>query len=238
MKWQDILAALRTALLAAIAAILGWGPPAPAPPAPPAPPPAPIPPPPAPPPAPIPPPPKTGPLDPVAARVKLQHGSAGCTGTFIHLDGDESAVYVLTAAHCTGAIGTKGTARTVDGKTYKTEVFKRHTGRDVCLLKVDAPRSVAYAKVAEKDAELGADVWHKGYGIDRPDNVEQGKVSGTPGGDGMHSFRLSVSSGDSGSGIFRADTGEIVGVVCCYGSGRTYGASPSSIRAVIYQKGD
>ena len=36
-----------------------------------------------------------------------------------------------------------------------------------------------------------------------------------PDSNGQLQFRLSVSSGDSGSGIFRADTGEVVGVVCC-----------------------
>src|SRR5262249_36997558 len=72
-----------------------------------------------------------------------------------------------------------------------------------------------YALLARTDPAPGTAVWHNGYGVDKPGNREDGVVTAAPNADGQLQFRLSVSSGDSGSGIFRADTGELVGVVCC-----------------------
>jgi hypothetical protein len=54
-----------------------------------------------------------------------------------------------------------------------------------------------------------------GYGIDRPGNREDGRVTGAETPDGQLQMELSVSSGDSGGGIFRSDTNELVAVVCC-----------------------
>ncbi len=54
-----------------------------------------------------------------------------------------------------------------------------------------------------------------GYGVDLPGNREDGEVTVSEQPDGKTSFVLSVSPGDSGGGIFRDDTGELVGTVCC-----------------------
>jgi hypothetical protein len=54
-----------------------------------------------------------------------------------------------------------------------------------------------------------------GYGVDQPSNREDGIPPRRR--RWQHQLRmvLSVSSGDSGGGIFRADTNELVSVVCC-----------------------
>jgi hypothetical protein len=53
-----------------------------------------------------------------------------------------------------------------------------------------------------------------GYGVDKPGNKETGHMVSGPDGNGQLRMNLSVSSGDSGSGTIRADTGELVAVVC------------------------
>ena len=45
--------------------------------------------------------------------------------------------------------------------------------------------------------------------------AEDGRITGAETSDGQLQMELSVSSGDSGGGIFRADTNELVSVVCC-----------------------
>jgi hypothetical protein len=76
---------------------------------------------------------------------------------------------------------------------------------------VDLP----YALIAAKNPEPGTAVWHMGYGVDKPGNREDGTVAEPENAQGQLRMILSVSSGDSGGGIFRADTNELVSVVCC-----------------------
>jgi hypothetical protein len=71
------------------------------------------------------------------------------------------------------------------------------------------------ANLAAKNPPVGTEIWHMGYGIDKPGNREDGRVTGTETRDGQLPMELSVSSGDSGGGIFRADTNELIAVVCC-----------------------
>ncbi|MFO0876502.1 MAG: trypsin-like peptidase domain-containing protein [Gemmataceae bacterium] len=123
---------------------------------------------------------------------------------------------VITAAHCTGNVGSVGEITLKTGQRYKVHVLHRATGPDITWMVLDGtPDTLPYAMVATSAPSSGTKVWHMGYGVDRPGNREEGTVTGGPAANGQLSFRLSVSSGDSGSGIFREDTGELVGVVCC-----------------------
>jgi hypothetical protein len=61
-------------------------------------------------------------------------------------------------------------------------------------------------------AVVGEKVWHCGYGVDKPGNIEIGHVVQL--GKKQNVYYLNVSSGDSGGGIFNYK-GEWLGAVCC-----------------------
>jgi hypothetical protein len=79
----------------------------------------------------------------------------------------------------------------------------------------DEVKDLPYALIAAKNPEPGTAIWHMGFGVDKPGNREEGTVAEGENAQGQLRMILSVSSGDSGGGIFRADTNELVSVVCC-----------------------
>lgn len=156
-------------------------------------------------------------VDPKLATCKLRFASAGCTATIIGPMGSDGFWSALTAAHCTGAVGSKGTITLPDGRTFTVTVTARDTEADLSWLRIESKglENIAYAILAKEIPPVGTKIWHCGYGVDQPGNREEGNVTGGQDSNGQIRMTLSVSSGDSGSGIFRADTGELVAVVCC-----------------------
>jgi hypothetical protein len=147
---------------------------------------------------------------------KLRFGNAGCTATVIGPKRSDGKWDILTAAHCTGGPGSRGTFALKDGRTLAVKVAARNTEADLTWLVTDAAvDDLPFANLAAKNPTVGTEVWHMGYGIDKPGNRETGKTTGAETSDGQLPMELSVSSGDSGGGIFRADTNELVAVVCC-----------------------
>jgi hypothetical protein len=123
---------------------------------------------------------------------------------------------VLTAAHCVTGEGQRGTLTLKDGRSLAIKVVAHHKTPDLawCVTE-EAIAEMPFALLAEKNPEVGTAVWHMGYGIDKPGNREDGSITAAENGDGQLRMTLSVSSGDSGGGIFRTDTNELVSVVCC-----------------------
>jgi hypothetical protein len=124
---------------------------------------------------------------------------------------------ILTAAHCTSAgVGSTGTMSLKDGRRLNVVVTRRDTRSDVCWLQTTSAElsDMPTAVLASELPPAGTAVWHQGYGVDKPGNRESGVVVG-PTQSGQLEFKLSVSSGDSGGSIIRADTGEVVATVCC-----------------------
>jgi len=147
---------------------------------------------------------------------KLKFGTAGCTATVIGPRRPDGKWDILTAAHCTGGVGNSGTFAASDGRTIGVTVAARDTTSDLCWLVTDAVLDeMPFARLAAKNPAANADVWHKGFGVDRPGNREEGRVTGDETSDGQLPMELSVSSGDSGGGIFRTDSNELIAVVCC-----------------------
>jgi hypothetical protein len=168
------------------------------------------------PPKPDPKPPGDGKLDPVGALGRIRFGSAGCTATVIGPRRADGRWDVLTAAHCVSGVGQKGTLTLKDGRSLGLRVVAHHKGPDVawCVTEEEVA-DLPYALVAAKNPEPGTPIWHMGYGVDKPGNREDGTVVERENGQGQLRMSLSVSSGDSGGGIFRSDTNELISVVCC-----------------------
>jgi hypothetical protein len=180
-----------------------------------------------------------GVLDPMRARVRLSIESSpgrfsGCTGTVIYPRRDNGEWHILSANHCIPASNGAGTVTTVDGRKIKVTVKARDPEADVAWFETSgAPDDLAYAILSKELPAVGTEVWHAGYGVDKPGNTERGKVTGAERRDGKIEYAISVSSGDSGTGFFRADTAEVVGTL--YGTegwaGRTITVGGSCRRA-------
>lgn len=169
------------------------------------------------PPGPTPPPAKA---DPVAATARIVFGRSGCTATIVSPRRADGKWDLLTAAHCTATVGSVGKATLKDGRIIDVKVTVRHTAADICWLETTSS-SIAmlpFAVLASIDPAPGVPIWHNGYGVDVPGNKETGTVTSGPDSNGQLRMMLSVSSGDSGGGIFRSDNGELVATVCCTSS--------------------
>ncbi len=168
------------------------------------------------PPKPDPKPPGGGKLDPVNALGRIRFGNAGCTATVIGPRRADGRWDVLTAAHCVSGVGQKGTLTLKDGRSLTLRVVAHHKTPDVawCVTEEEVA-DLPYALIAARNPEPGTAIWHMGYGVDRPGNREEGTIAERENGQGQLRMSLSVSSGDSGGGIFRADTNELISVVCC-----------------------
>jgi hypothetical protein len=168
------------------------------------------------PPKPDPKPPGDGKLDPVNALGRIRFGTAGCTATVIGPRRPDGRWDVLTAAHCVSGVGARGTLALKDGRSFGLRVVAYHKTPDVAwCVTDDAVTDLPYAVIAESNPAVDTPVWHMGFGVDKPGNREEGTVAERENVQGQLRMLLSVSSGDSGGGIFRADTNELVSVVCC-----------------------
>lgn len=151
-----------------------------------------------------------------ASIVKLRFGASGCTATIMGPRRVDGRWDVLTAAHCTGPVGTKGKVTLLDGREFNVTVLVRNTTADISWMVADLNEALTgYAMLAKENPPIATPIWHKGYGVDKPGNKEEGVVASVQDSNGQIKMTLSVSSGDSGSGIFRTDTNEVVAVVCC-----------------------
>lgn len=163
------------------------------------------------------PPPSKGKLDPANAIGRIQFANAGCSATVIYPQRADGKWDVLTAAHCVKAVGETGTmTMPSNGAKHNVRVVVLNRDTDLCWLEITEPvDDIEYAKLSQANPPSGTPVWHQGYGVDRPRNREEGTVTGFDSLMGQLRFVLSVSSGDSGGGIFRSDTNEVVSAVCC-----------------------
>jgi hypothetical protein len=122
----------------------------------------------------------------------------------------------VSAAHCVSGVGARGTLTLKDGRSFGIRVVAYHKTPDVtwCVTE-DEVKDLPYALIAESNPPVDTPVWHMGFGVDKPGNREDGTVAERENAQGQLRMVLSVSSGDSGGGIFRSDTNELVSVVCC-----------------------
>jgi hypothetical protein len=146
----------------------------------------------------------------------VQGGTAGCTAVAIGPRRSDGRWDILTAAHCMPGVGSRGKMILQDGRELAVRVTVHHKENDIAWLETEqAVEQMPFALLASKNPPVGTKVWHAGYGVDKPGNREEGEVEADEDDEGKLRFNLSVSSGDSGGPIIRADTGEVVAPVCC-----------------------
>lgn len=162
---------------------------------------------------------------------KLVIGNTGCTGTVIGpvKDTDED-ILVLTAAHCIRQ-GESGVMTLPSGQVVSIKCVNRSPGPDFAWCRGKRPDGrIFYAVLSKEKPRPDARVWHAGYGIDKPGNMEEGTFVGESQDGTQYQYHLSVSSGDSGGAIVEKSTGKVLSPVCCTttrGSlGKVWGASP------------
>lgn len=172
--------------------------------------------------------------NPTMALGQIQFGNARCTATVIGPRRSDGRWNVLTASHCIEGQPQQGTMKMKDGRTHKISVQTNNPNADYCWCVTDEDVGVLpFAVLAKSDPLPGTKVWHAGYGIHLPGNREDGIVTGGPNHRSQTEFKLSVSPGDSGGGIFRTDTGELVSCVCCtWGFAKPAPMSGASITAI------
>jgi hypothetical protein len=172
----------------------------------------------------------------LAAIVRISRPGVGCSATVIGPRRPDNRWWVLTACHCTDKTGERWQMKFRDGRSGGFTIVSRNPRADVAWGVTDANDvSYPFAFVAEKSPEVGARVWHAGFGVDIPGNREEGQVLATPDQGDQIRFRLSVSSGDSGGGIVIDRDGKICSTVCCTtrrgAVADVWGASVEAIRA-------
>ena len=163
-------------------------------------------------------------INPEGAIGSIQFGRSGCTATVIHPQRPDKRWDVLTARHCLAKVGQKGQMKLSGGKRFGITVTAIATEPDIAWCVTDEPHDdLPCAFLAKEIPPKGTRIWHKGYGVDKPGNKETGTVLGGPDSSGMMVLRISVSSGDSGSGMFREDNGEVISTLYGWRTDPTYG---------------
>jgi hypothetical protein len=177
--------------------------------------------------------------NPFEALGRIQFGNAGCTASVMDPRLPDGRYLILTAEHCVSDIpvGGKGVMQLRSGATrFTVKVVAKDARSDVAWLVTERADlgDLPVAVLAAESAPKGTRVWHAGFGVDNPGNREDGEVTRADTGQGKAEMMLSVSSGDSGGGIFRADTGELISTVCCTvrrgAKVEMYGGNVESIR--------
>lgn len=177
--------------------------------------------------------------DPLKAIVKIRSAGSGCTATILNVKPTPTSYYMMTASHCVRGGPGYGTATLAhgDGKTYDWKVVRVDTRADLCLCVIETKDVLPVCDIAVDEPTDGTECWHQGFGVDRPGNREKCYIVGSTNSDGMNHYRGSVSSGDSGGGLIRADNGHWVGAVCCGRSGEFWCGGVRAAKKLLTQEG-
>ncbi len=177
--------------------------------------------------------------DPWNALGRIQFVNAGCTATVVWPRRADGRWDVLTAAHCVDhvRVGTVGSMQ-LRGRAdrFGVKLVALDVKSDCAWLVTESADlgELPFAHIAADNAPAGTKIWHGGFGVDVPGNREAGTVTRSADSNGQTELHLSVSSGDSGGGMFREDTGELISTVCCTtqrgAKARVWGANVDSIR--------
>lgn len=162
---------------------------------------------------------------------KLSMSNTHCTATIVGpVSPGDAKLEILTAAHCI-RVNEAAMFKMADGKILHAKCVSRDGDTDAAWLIADNPGGeIPYLLLADDLPEKGEAVFHQGFGIDKPGNLETGTYSQVADAGRKCQFRLNVSPGDSGGAIVLDRSMRIVSPVCCStnrgGMGDVFGATP------------
>ncbi len=176
--------------------------------------------------------------DPRDAIVKVVMSGGYCSGTVVngqHADGSYS---VVSASHCFKQVGEEASLILRDGRRVKASVIAIDRTPDIAILRTEAVSTpLPFLLVAAETPTVGTKVFHSGYGVDQPGNVEVGELLERETPDGQAVYHLSVSPGDSGGGICHDAAGKLLSPVCCTTNlaapGSVWGGRPEKINEML-----
>lgn len=154
--------------------------------------------------------------NPSKSTYRISHGNSGCSATVIDRHRDTGAYILVTAAHCVSGERSRVSVHVPSMGTITGYVVAYDRQRDAAVIETTPTDYTLYAsRVSTTRRPLGRRVWHIGYGVDRPGNREAGTIIGYDDTSSQYMSDVSVSSGDSGSGVHDADDDTVCGTVCC-----------------------
>jgi len=152
----------------------------------------------------------------IAAIARINFDGAGCTAAAVWPRRADGRWDVYTAAHCLGRVGQKGRMALKSGQILPVTVTVLDRGSDAAWLVTDESiPDLPFLVLDNKAPAAGTKIWHAGFGWEQPGNKEFGEIVTPLMTDGKCSFNISLSQGDSGGPIMRADTNAIIASACC-----------------------
>lgn len=153
---------------------------------------------------------------PEMAIVKVVMSGGYCSGTIVKPQRPDKRWHCVSASHCFSKTGEKVRIQFRDGKSFAAEVIAVNRKSDVAILLTEPIHEpIPCVGIATQTPEVGAKVWHAGFGFDQPGNHEEGEFLGGPDSNGQNRYWLNVSNGDSGGGILLASENKLLSPVCC-----------------------
>jgi len=175
--------------------------------------------------------------DPWNAICKVIMANGYCSGTIVGPRRSDGRWHLVSASHCFKRVGESVQILTRDGRSLQGSVSAIDRQADCAIVVTEHYDDLPFAIVAEVVPPIQTQVWHGGYGVDKPGNRESGVLLAGEDSNGQLRYRLSVSHGDSGGGIITDAEGRLLSPVCCTtrigGVGDVWGASPTVIRRML-----
>lgn len=176
--------------------------------------------------------------DPIQAIGKVVMGGGYCSGTIVGPPRDDKHWTIISASHCFSRVGEKVTFLTRSGRSIPCTVIAIDKQSDGAVMMTDTREDdLPWVYLAASTPPAGTKIFHAGFGVHNPANVERGEVRGGPDAKGQTRYWLSVSQGDSGGGIMYTEEGKLLSPVCCTtrlnAPGDVWGASPEKMTAMI-----
>lgn len=183
-------------------------------------------------------PPEVPAADPREAICRLVMTNGFCSATIVNPQRPDGSYAVVSAAHCISRSGEAVRLVLRNGSEVKATVVRFDRKSDVAILRtVPVVVKLPYLRIAESSPAVGTKIFHSGFGVDTPGNVEEGSLVAGPNANGQVVYRLSVSPGDSGGGIVANGRNELLSPVCCTDAlsrlGNVWGGSPEEIRRLL-----
>ena len=179
----------------------------------------------------------------VAASVHITNDLGGQissgSGTIVAVEADRALV--LTCRHLFPQTRAgRVTVRLPSGRGFLATLIAVDDRADLAALAIRADTDTPWVPIGSVPASIGEAVWQVGYPHGRGPQQRVGSSNGIRGhvqsGSLVTSFRLSTTSGDSGSGIFRASDSTLIGILWGGSGGETSATGVTEVQRFVEQR--